>query len=85
MQINVKQEHIDNGIPKDPDYCPIALSMQDMGLLKPIASGISLLWYDDDGKYHRAFPPYTAYRWMLAFDAGEEVEPFSFEALETGA
>jgi len=77
MTIDVKQRHIDMGLPKDACRCPVACAIEEatrsvvfvtntgliMGLLGP-----------------QKFPiPPEVLAFIKAFDAGQHVEPFSFE------
>ncbi len=71
--INVTQRHIDNGICLAPCRCPVALAFMDEG----IEAGVTpfRLWI---GKKSINMPQ-NASRFVVAFDRGDPVQPFSFE------
>lgn len=74
MKIQVTQKHIDEGKPKCPNNCPVALALIDAGLLNV---GVTPVWIRvEDKKYHA---PTGVYVFVQNFDEGQKLEPFEFE------
>ena len=80
--INVTQQDIDKGAPCDSESCPIALAVlrateSDGGAFGPeVAVGPLRVEIGALGEFR--LPP-VATKFRRRFDAGERVEPFSFE------
>jgi hypothetical protein len=78
LKIHVTQEDIDNGIRDDALKCPIARAIK-----RVVSSFLSVSGYDinfDDGfNFLRIPPPEKVTDFIIAFDAGDPVEPFDFE------
>ena len=86
MTIHVTQEHIDKGALSNSCKCPVALALQEV-LQKQVfvcqtvaatyrieASDLSSIGqYDDYGL------PQSVADFVRRFDAGQDVEPFTFE------
>ena len=92
--INVSEQHIDLGFEESADQCPIALAAIDAGLTMPHVYGDKCACEEEDcpltyyelehghGKPHERNTitlPEEAVKFVSKFDAGEKVEPFSFE------
>lgn len=84
--INVTQEHIDQGLPTSPWYCPIALATKraikntDPNLSSVAVVGskkIYLHYYN--GKSIIAFTASNLIEFIRDFDNGRPVKPFDFE------
>jgi hypothetical protein len=75
MKVEVKQEHIDKGVPSNGCECPIALALGEMF---PDAQVLVC-----DGRIEVGFevaaPPQEAKEFINDFDDGEPVAPFSFD------
>lgn len=78
--IDVTQEDIDQGLPNQPDRCPIALALQRRF---PDATSITV-WPSDVHVHEGAgadfscqdfYPSDRAFRFINAFDAGTKVVP----------
>jgi hypothetical protein len=74
MKISVTQEHINNGLPRSPFCCPIALACEEAGIEGP---GVDNR-YIDGIDFHAALPP-AASEFIENFDALRTVAPFEFE------
>ncbi len=72
MKIDVTQNHIDGGKRRAPSECPISLACADKGLY----ASVTPKWACIDGV--DIMLPLTATAFVLAFDRGEPVQPFSF-------
>jgi hypothetical protein len=79
LTINVTQAHIDAGEKKQCARCPVALAMVDAGVTRVFASG-ALLNGLLNGVEVDADPPPEVEQFMFAFDAGQLVSPFGFDA-----
>lgn len=80
ITIEVKQEHIDKGKRCDSKSCPVALAMMDFGL-KYVYVG-DLYWGRGDSGDVSSKDiklPGNATMFILNFDVGISVKPFSFE------
>ena len=76
--VNVTQKDIDEGVAEDCYACPIALAaMRATGCKGAGVSPYYLrLFYDNEEASYRL--PRAAERFVLDFDEGKPVEPFSF-------
>ena len=84
VTISVTQEHIDDGKPEECGSCPIALA-----ILATIPGACRVAVYDDHanvwvpagkGRSITLDLPPEAGAFVLDFDAGEPVSPFTFTA-----
>lgn len=84
IKIDVTQEDINNGIPFSTTSCPIALAMHRT-LEKPVWWGVTGGGFvDANGLQSMDFYPdkwVSTFNFVLAFDAGDTVLPFSFTLL----
>ena len=71
MKIVVSQLHIDAGSPVDTNKCPIALSLRDMGFIIHVSRNKVSLTKEYE-------LPLSARRFLVDFDDGKNVQPFSF-------
>ena len=73
MEIDVTQEHIDNGKRKDPSFCPVALACKEqidhVAHIEAYPSKISMVGLTK--KYYK----HDATDFMVSFDRGEKVRP----------
>ena len=78
IRIHVTQEHIDNGIRDSCLQCPIALALLEALPIHDVwvhKEEISIF----DATSNKVYGPNLQVRdFITRFDAGEEVEPFSF-------
>ncbi len=78
MRVEVTQKHIDEGIPNDPESCPIALAIQDKGVSVWVGTQIKLssdgLWLDTISFAHTE----VSTKFIRDFDRGNGVEPHTF-------
>jgi len=84
MQINVTQQHIDNGIKSDCRLCPIALALLPLFTNLPIEVDsccieIGCCIGSDDIQY---YSPDSVIKFITAFDSSFPVKPFYFELQE---
>lgn len=82
--IDVTQEDIDAGLPKDPCQCPIALALYralDKTVNKYLfeVTNMSIRHIDEWGNVTQAWLPMSAFNFINRFDEGKEVKPFTFE------
>lgn len=78
MQIDLIQEDIDRGKPRQPWGCPLALALRrQTGLPWQIAGGLA--WIDRPLTDPAIVLDEAAVQFESDFDAGLPVKPFSFE------
>lgn len=84
--IDVKDHHIAKGKCKSPQHCAIAEAIREeysgVDYVAVRTSGITISSRNPDGsgcRWHYAVPARIA-KAILAFDAGETIEPFRFNA-----
>lgn len=82
LKVNVTQEHIDKGERYNTGGCPIAWALRDA--LPEGCCGINVhvrvaVWFDDAQVYHQAWLPRPAQDFVVEFDNGYDISPFSFE------
>lgn len=74
MTIHVTQEHIDNGTAKSCEFCPISNAIHEATgryvMTHAMRAWIACKWHD---------LPVSVFQFILAFDRGDRVKPFSFE------
>jgi len=78
MRISVTQEHLNKGVQGSCSQDPISLAMKDSGLEKPWVSPDKICWRKDFRDYSVSTPN-SVYSFLLLFDNGKPVVPFSFE------
>jgi hypothetical protein len=78
MTVHVTQEHIDKGKKGIPDCCAVALALKSHGGGSVCQDGDGLPCYLFGPKGVNELPG-DVQRFIEMFDAGETVEPFSFE------
>lgn len=79
--IVVTQNCIDLGGVQDPFTCPMALALKNAGYTCYVGddsttAGRRVTDYDDDSKIYQHDPQVS--KWIVDFDNGEKVNPFSF-------
>lgn len=74
MKVTIKRKHIRNGQPNSPDYCPIAIALNEKfgGNAKVNEDNLLLFGLN----FHL---PADAQYFIKRFDNGDPVKPFSFE------
>jgi hypothetical protein len=77
-RISVTAEHIALGIPEDPYCCPLSLAIEKSLPGKYPAVGIDCVLNELDGN-QIADLPQEATSFIIAFDNGDPVVPFTFE------
>ena len=82
MKIKVEQKHIDQGITKSTDCCPVALAFKDAGF-----NGVHVMsfgTYVDKGDMDERFWFHSAEasEFIANFDNERRVRPFEFELYE---
>ena len=81
LKVNVTQEHINKGERYSSVSCPIAWALRDA--LSVDCYGVNVraseaTWFDN-GHWRRTWLPDTAQHFVVEFDKGHNMEPFSFE------
>jgi hypothetical protein len=80
VTIEVTQRDISRGVPADCSKCPVALAVRRATKIRKIAADTSGLFriapYTEFARFTAKHP---ARKFIKDFDAGEPVEPFSFE------
>lgn len=81
--INVTQQHIDKGCRIQASNCPIALAIDEL-LKEPLQawvcqSNIGIGAEGEERFRYQENTPESAKEFITRFDAGEPVEPFSFD------
>ena len=79
-QISVTEEDIRKGFVNDSAKCVVATTL---GRTIPGATRIevdtqTIRYTGTDGKRHVFLTPYAVYGYIVAFDAGDDIEPFAF-------
>lgn len=77
LTINVDADCISSGTRSSGTSCPIALALKDAGLRDPYAEP-DTLFFTLGAERAAIVAPHKASIFMVAFDAGLLVEPFSF-------
>ena len=81
--IEVKQEHIDKGEPKNPQSCPIALAFREQDVEAGIfAGGVLIESRDPTGQTEHIMEwdaPEEVEAFVKSFDEGGTVDPFVFQ------
>lgn len=73
LEINVTQEHINQGLKGDSCRCPVALAIKEQ--FSNARAIVTQIFIEADGK---AYNPNTkVIEFMERFDIGKSVEPFS--------
>jgi len=79
--VNVRQEHVENGVECEPYGCPIYLAIRER--LPALRFGVLAEFIDLEEElypYVRKVPlPAVAIEWREAFDAGVKSYPFKFQ------
>ena len=73
--VEVTQDHIIHGRRSDCTACPVALALEDV---VPGPWYVNALWLYNTRKWEIKTPK-NVEEFMLAFDSGQPVQPFSFE------
>lgn len=77
--ISVTKKDINNGVTNDAEYCPIALAATRIGLNGVLVASSTLDFvYGDGYNAYNAKIPKVAKKFVVDFDKGEDVKPFSF-------
>lgn len=78
--IVVTQEHIDDGVAGDCGACPLALAALELPDVSTARVGYTTITINDEVMLNL---PQAAQTFVLNFDLGRAVSPFSFELQET--
>lgn len=85
MKVEVTQLDIDEGIRKNLVYCMVSTAigrlMPDATRIETVAGTIRYS-VNKEGRRYIYSTPDNVRRYLLAFDAGDQIEPFSFELKE---
>lgn len=79
MIINVTQDHINIGCERNSTNCPVALALTEATGQSARVNANSIYLEKPDGNDLMYESPIDVYFFVLAFDAGRFVQPFSFE------
>ena len=81
--IYVTQSDIDNGVIGDPLFCPIARAMRRTGYHDATVEDDAIYYRDEDsGEIVRRWSNYHMRDFVVEFDRGDTVAPFSFDIEE---
>ena len=75
MRIKVTQDHIRRGLKSNRYSCPIALALNEAGVVGASVDNYAVV--TSDGSFHAL--PTVAAKFIFAFDAGKQVEPLEFD------
>lgn len=79
VKISVTQKHIENGLRRCALRCALALAFESAGFIVMVEPA-SVSIYNDAGDFLGDLAlPFDAQCFLIAFDNGQPVEPFSFE------
>ena len=81
LKVNVTQEHINKGERHSTSACPIAWALKDVLPADSCAVNVRAsvaVWFRNSD-YYRAWLPRSAQDFVVEFDNGQDVSPFSFE------
>ena len=76
MIVQVTQRHIQRGQPSNPERCPVALALREMGYSR-VSAGDTIYLSKGDQTF-RYYTPKIVEEWMDTFDQNMLVEPFAF-------
>jgi len=79
MKIEVTEQDIENGRRGDPKCCAIGRALDRAGVVHFGVMGPAVLIANESRLSTARLLPASVQRWILDFDAGKPVEPFSFE------
>ena len=79
MNIEVFQEDIESGFPRDQHSCPIAKALVRTGF-EDVTVQKQFVWGNLDGGFYEFRLPRRARRFIKRFDGGKTVKPFQFKA-----
>ncbi len=79
MKIEVTTEDIAKGVREDCHGCPIALACKRLGVRDVAVEREAVVYRNYEGEWDEASMPEVGEAFIEAFDAGRDVEPFSFE------
>ena len=82
LTVDVKQEHIDAGQKGVCGRCPVALAVKDTGIKFVKIGTFSMRWAlgkKKQGPNYQGSLPGVAIGFIVDFDNGYEVEPFTFK------
>lgn len=79
MKIEVNQEHIDKAVRGEAEYCPIALALKGKLHRAAYVSDTTLHYYTSSGNTVDKVMPAVAQKFVVGFDKGKKVRPFTFE------
>lgn len=82
FEVSVTEEDINNGVPGDPNYCPIALAIQRIFPNFGVMVGKDRINLEFEMNNSPGFycigTTYSQYRFVRRFDKGKSVQPFNF-------
>jgi hypothetical protein len=78
--VNVTQDHIDRGVAKNCEFCPVALALKKSfpGALDVGVNQATLSFSDPERRFWWTEAPDEVSDFIIMFDCGQPVEPFSF-------
>ena len=78
MLFQVTDTHIKTGIRGKGKLCPISLAMKDSGIENPTTNGVWIWYKTPNGPVQKHLAPFEVQDFVVDFDMGYEVKPFSF-------
>lgn len=76
LKVEVTAEDIAAGVPSDCQECPIALALKRAGVIEP---AVAKTWFLAGKGADMVNLPPLGWSFVIEFDNGRKVEPFSFE------
>lgn len=78
-RIKISKKHIEKGEPGNPQSCPIACAILDRQYVDRVDVDGEYITIEDSNGGHVYAMPARASNFVMKFDDGEEVHPFSFK------
>jgi hypothetical protein len=79
MKIKVTQDHIDRGVRRKPEFCPVALACKDAGFHHASVGLGSIELMKGDGPEIYVDTPDEINDFICAFDSSKPVAPFEVD------
>ena len=79
MKVSVTKEDIEQGLPSNPNACPIGRAVQRAGLSDYCVTGSAIVVADQRQRTAALLLPESVQNWIADFDKRKPVGPISFE------
>jgi hypothetical protein len=81
--VEVTEKHIKKGTAKNTESCAVALAVRGLKL-RAVEVDNTSVFFSKGGKRYEAILPKRAVNFVLKFDTGQKVKPFSFTLKPVG-